>query len=208
MTNVLQGSRLCLYRDCGLAFRLAPWRAATRDVREFVWGRPGQVPMVRAGVFDVFAKVPGYASCMHYDSYGSEQSRTGRATHPRGRGAGADPRWSAARAAVEQQSRAAAAPDHAARGKRYEYDGTTYLRYEPAVHRSMPASHSALTSSPMAHKRHHPSGQSLRRGSAAPYPCARAHRRRCGQTPACPECPTLEWSRLAHRTCNTSSPAG
>lgn len=206
MTNVLQGSRLCLYRDCGLAFRLAPWRAATRDVREFVWGRPGQVPMVRAGVFDVFAKVPGYASCMYYDSYESEHARR-RATHPRGgRGGSALVRGpSSRRAAVESSSRTRPCSAwKTLRVRRYDLS----LRYEPAVHRSMPASHSALTSSPMAHTRHHPSGQSLRRGSAAPYPCARAHPRRCGRTPACPECPALEWSRPAHRTCSTSSPAG
>lgn len=107
MTNVLQGSRLCLYRDCGLAFRLAPWRAATRDVREFVWGRPGQVPMVRAGVFDVFAKVPGYASCMYYDSYESEHARRDEPRDPRGgRGGSALVRGpSSRRAAVESSSR-------------------------------------------------------------------------------------------------------
>lgn len=156
---------------------------------------------------------------LYYDSYASSSCGPGlpRGTtrNTRARGALVRAARAGRRAAVESSSRARPCGAWKTLVRRYDLPLALRKLYEPpavqrttSTNRSMPASHSALTSSPMAHKRHHPSGQSLRRGSAAPYPCARAHPRRCGRTPACPECPAQEWSRPAHRTCSTSSPAG
>ena len=154
---------------------------------------------------------------LYYDSYASSPvpERRPEAGTPGARGALVRAARAGRRAAVESSSRARPCGAWKTLVRRYDLPlalrkalRTGRATYPGSANRSMPASHSALTSSPMAHKRHHPSGQSLRRGSAAPYPCARAHSRRCGRTPACPECPALEWSRPAHRTCSTSSPAG
>lgn len=156
---------------------------------------------------------------LYYDSYASSPG-PGTTRNTRARGALVRAARAGRRAAVESSSRARPCGAWKTLVRRYDLPlalrkalrtGRANVPWNVPVrsaNRSMPASHSALTSSPMAHKRHHPSGQSLRRGSAAPYPCARAHSRRCGRTPACPECPALEWSRPAHRTCSTSSPAG
>ena len=151
---------------------------------------------------------------LYYDSYASSPG-PGTTRNTRARGALVRAARAGRRAAVESSSRARPCGAWKTLVRRYDLPlalrkalRTRAVQRTRSANRSMPASHSALTSSPMAHKRHHPSGQSLRRGSAAPYPCARAHSRRCGRTPACPECPALEWSRPAHRTCSTSSPAG
>jgi len=154
---------------------------------------------------------------LYYDSYASTSGPGGNPEHPRAGRVLVRAARAGRRAAVESSSRARPCGAWKTLVRRYDlplarYVSSTNRPCNVPSHRtaprSMPASHSALTSSPMAHKRHHPSGQSLRRGSAAPYPCARAHPRRCGRTPACPECPAQEWSRPAHRTCSTSSPAG